>query len=332
VPARPRRAHLRRRRRRIYGADAIPAGYAGARGLAVRAALERGAGDRRARPAVPRALGPAAAGITTTAPFASPQTRAVADAQRILTGGPGFGVVREAVGHHHRRGLGDMELAAKYSLFNTFGHDDPNARLTPTGSTFRSALTACSASAPGLARSPRNFLDVPTGTGANAVGVRSTSDLLVGRRFWTSLGLRYTAQLPDDQLVRITDAPERVLAAQYRQQTVRRNLGDFFELEATPRFVLTNWLAVAGQYYYRNKGSDRYTGRFTIPAAVTGFTDLTLDANTLNQETSRASTASAAGSRSRACRRSRPGASRCRPSSPTRCSRRSTATAAACRG
>jgi hypothetical protein len=42
---------------------------------------------------------------------------------------------------------------------------------------------------------------------------------------------------------------------------------------------------VAGQYYYRNKGSDRYTGRFTIPAAVTGFTDLTLDANTLNQET-----------------------------------------------
>ena len=97
--------------------------------------------------------------------------------------------------------------------------------------------------------------------------------------------MRYTAQLPDDQVVRITDVPERVLAASYRQQKVRRDLGDFFELEATPRVVLTNWVALAGQYYYRNKQSDRYSGSFTIPAAVTGFGDLALDASTLNQET-----------------------------------------------
>jgi hypothetical protein len=109
--------------------------------------------------------------------------------------------------------------------------------------------------------------------------------VLLGSRFWTSLALRYTVQLPDDQLVRVTDQPERVLAAQYRQQTVRRDLGDFFELEATPRVVLTDWVAVAGQYYLRDKREDRYTGTFVIPAAVTGFADLPLDARTLNQET-----------------------------------------------
>jgi hypothetical protein len=272
----------------IYGANAIPTqGYAGAAGspfVPLTGSAAQGAIAARVQQ-IRGQLGAAGALVTTSAPFASPQNLGLADAQRILTEGA-FGVVAAPVGTANRSGLGDIELAGKYSLVNTFGHDDPNARLTPTGVNFRSALTGVFRVGTGLAEDPRNFLDVPTGTGANAVGVRSTSDILLGSRFWSSLALRYTVQLPDDQLVRIVDQPERLLAAQYRQQTVRRNLGDFFELEATPRFVLTNWLAVAGQYYFRNKQHDDYTGTFTVPAAVTGFADLTLDARTLRQETS----------------------------------------------
>jgi hypothetical protein len=271
----------------IYGADAIPtAGYAGANGspfvpLGTSAAQQAIAARIQQFRAL---LGPAGAGITTSAPFASPQNLGFADAQRILTE-PAFGVAAAPVGTTRRTGLGDMEIAAKYSLLNTFGHDDPNARFNPTGINMRTSLTGVFRVGTGLAEDPRNFLDVPTGTGANAVGLRSATDVLLGRRFWTSLALRYTKQLPDDQLVRVTDQPERVLAASYRQQVVRRDLGDFFELEATPRFVLTDWFAVAGQYYLRDKDQDRYTGTFVIPASVTGFADLPLDARTLDQET-----------------------------------------------
>ena len=271
----------------IYGADAVAAaGYAGAAGSpfvplgasAAQAAIAARAAALRA------AFGPLGAGITTLAPFASPTNLGFADAQRILTEAP-FGVVAQPVGTTTRRSIGDIEVAAKYSLVNTFGHADPNARLTPTGVNLRTSLTGVVRVGTGNAEDPRNFLDVPTGTGANALGVRSTTDVLVGKYFWTSLGLRYTAQLADDQLVRVIDAPERVLAPLYRQQVVRRDLGDFFELEATPRVVLTDWLLVAGQYYFRDKREDRYTGTFVIPAAVTGFADVPLDARTLNLET-----------------------------------------------
>ncbi len=271
----------------IYGADPIPtAGYAGATGspfvpLGTSAAQQAIAARVQQLRTL---LGPAGAGITAAAPFASPQNLQLADAQRILTE-QAFGVVAAPVGTTNRSGLGDMEIAAKYSLVNTFGHTDPNARFNPSGIHLRSAVTGGFRVGTGLAEDPRNFLDVPTGTGANAVNLRSTTDVVLGRRLWSSLSLRYTVQLPDDQLVRITDQPERVLAPLYRQQTVRRDLGDFFELEATPRVVLTDWLLVAGQYYLRGKGEDRYTGTFVIPASVTGFADVPLNAATLNQET-----------------------------------------------
>jgi hypothetical protein len=271
----------------IYGADAAAAvGFQGSAGspfvpLGTDAA-QQAIATRAAQ--IRTAFGPAGALITTTAPVASPSNLQLADAQRILTD-PAFGVLAQPVGTANRRGLGDIEFGAKYSLVNTFGHDDPNARLNPTGVNLRTALAGAFRVGTGLAEDPRNFLDVPTGTGANAVSLRSTTDVLLGSRFWTSLALRYTAQLADDQLVRVVDRPERVLAPIYRQQFVRRDLGDFFELEATPRFVLTDWLAVAGQYYFRDKREDRYQGSFLIPDAVTGAGDIRLDASTLNQET-----------------------------------------------
>lgn len=271
----------------IYGANAIPAaGFPGAAGSpfvplgtsAEQQALAARVAQLRA------AFGAAGAGITTAAPFGAPTNLNLADAQRILTE-QGFGVVAQPVGTTTQRAFGDVEVAAKYSLVNTFGHDDPNARLDPRGVNLRTALTGVFRLGTGLVDDATNFLDVPTGTGANALGLRSATDVLVGRRFWTTLALRYTAQLPDRQLVRIIDAPERVLAPVYRQQRIRRDLGDFFELEATPRVVLTDWLLVAGQYYFRDKQEDRYTGAFDIPAAVTGFSDLRIDARTLSQET-----------------------------------------------
>jgi hypothetical protein len=49
--------------------------------------------------------------------------------------------------------------------------------------------------------------------------------------------------------------------------------------------VINDFFAVSGQYVYRHKNQDHYKGTFTIPAAVTGFSDITLDASTLDLET-----------------------------------------------
>jgi hypothetical protein len=219
----------------------------------------------------------------TSFPAPAPSRIGYNDAQTIFTN-PAFGIASDSVGTIQRTGIGDVEVAAKFKFLDSFGDAD-SARYTPAGFNYRSAVTGAVRIGTGSADLPAHFLDVGTGTGAHAWSLRSATDLLLGGRFWASIVGRYTAQLPDEQFVRITDAPERVLAAAFRQRRVERDLGDFVELEITPRYVLSDYFALSAQYYYRSKSADRYTGTFTVDSATTGYGEVLLDAARLNQET-----------------------------------------------
>ena len=228
-------------------------------------------------------LGAAGAGIVTTGPAASFNRLGISDAQRILTDAA-FGLSAaplQTIEHSH---IGDIEIGAKFKLLDSFG-DDQNARFSPSGFNYRTAVTGLLRLGTGQNELPTNFVDVGTGNGQNDFEFRSATDLLFGKYFWTSLIGRYVYQQKDNQFQRITDRPERALAPLYREQKVERKLGNFIELEAYPRVVFNDYFAVSGHYYYRNKQEDSYTGQFTIPGSVTGFGDLQLNANTLNLET-----------------------------------------------
>jgi hypothetical protein len=66
---------------------------------------------------------------------------------------------------------------------------------------------------------------------------------------------------------------------------VHRALGRTIQFETSPRLVINDFFSVGGQYVYRHKTQDQYTGTFTVPAAVTGSSDLTLDAAALAIDT-----------------------------------------------
>ncbi|HET6761006.1 MAG TPA: hypothetical protein VFH13_02850, partial [Gemmatimonadaceae bacterium] len=123
------------------------------------------------------------------------------------------------------------------------------------------------------------------GRGATAIEGRWFGDILVGSRFWQSFIVRFNKPFADEQEMRITDLPNEQLAPAYRHQTVDRQLGSVFEFETSPRIVINDFFAISGHYVYRHKGQDHYKGTFVIPAATTGFADVTLDASTLDLET-----------------------------------------------
>ncbi|HEU4748368.1 MAG TPA: hypothetical protein VFS56_07690 [Gemmatimonadaceae bacterium] len=220
---------------------------------------------------------------TTTGPFASQNTLTAADAQTILTD-PLFGVQADPIQTVTRSHVGDIDVGGKFLLLDTFGNSTV-ARMQPEGLNFRLSVGGVVRLPTGQAESPDNFIDIGGGQGQTDLEGRVFADLLLGSRFWQSFVVRYNAQLADDQHVRITDLPNRTFAPLYRRQKVERNLGDIFEFETTPRIVVNDFFAVSGQYVYRAKSSDRYAGTFAIPAAVTGFADITLDASTLDLET-----------------------------------------------
>ena len=228
-------------------------------------------------------LGAAGALITQTQPVASQGELLLEDAQTIVTNSA-FGVTGERIESVQRSHIGDVELGAKYLFFDSF-KGSTEARLAPKGFNYRGALTVAFRAGTGEPDYPTNFIDIGTGTGANAVSVRAASDVLFGGHFWSSFIVRYTNQLPDRLTMRITDQPNLRLAAQWREREVDRDLGDFFEVEVNPRWVINDFFAVSSHYFYRNKAEDRYTGTFQVPAATTGYGDVTLNAATLNQET-----------------------------------------------
>lgn len=205
------------------------------------------------------------------------------DVQRILTD-PAFGISADALATRERIALGDVEVGGKVSVFDSFGRSE-KARLSPHGVNFRLAVGGVVRLPTGRADPARSFTDIGTGGGQMDLEARVYSDILLGSRFWSSFVMRYNDQLAANIEKRITDSPGDVFAAAYRQRTVRMDPGNILELEATPRLVLNDFFSVSGQYLYRRKGTDRYTGTFVVPAAVTGYNDVTLDAATLNAST-----------------------------------------------
>jgi hypothetical protein len=182
-----------------------------------------------------------------------------------------------------RIGIGDVEFGARFLLF------DGVSGATPSGDRrFGVRLAVSPVFRVGTAPpdAPINWFDIPLGDAQNDIEVRGYADVVVGRHFSASFIGRYAMQLPDEELMRIPDAPGDVYLPRFREQLVRRDLGDFFEVEARPRYVFRDYLAISGLYLYRHKSEDRHTGQFVVPAVETGgLGEITLDASTLDAKT-----------------------------------------------
>jgi len=64
---------------------------------------------------------------------------------------------------------------------------------------------------------------------------------------------------------------------------VSRDLGDYIELEASPRYVYNDYLSLSANWRYRRKSEDKYTGMFATEDP-TGQ-PVTLDASVLGMGT-----------------------------------------------
>jgi hypothetical protein len=221
--------------------------------------------------------------ITLSGPFAAQSRLSVRDAQQILTD-PAFGIAAAPLSSVSKSHVGDIDLGAKFSVYDSF-NGSTEARMSPSGLNFRAAVGGMFRIPSSQVESPDNFIDLGTGRGAAAIEGRLYSDLLVGSRFWESFIVRFNHPFADDETMRIIDLPNQELAPLYRRQSVHRQLGNSFEFETAPRVVVNSFFAVSAWYMYRHKSQDDYTGTFTIPAAETGFADITIDASTLNLET-----------------------------------------------
>lgn len=201
---------------------------------------------------------------------------ATPDIQHVLSD-TAFGVQLDplqTVSHTH---IGDVEVAAKLALFDSF-RSRGMSRFEPHGVNARVSVEAGYRFPTGEVNSADNLTDIGTGTHESALLLRGYTDVIVGRHFWASLVARQTRQMASDVTIRYA-SPDVVFPTIGSRQTVQRQLGNLTEIEASPRWVFNDFVSLGGQYLYRRKAADSYSvaGAIANNSASSGTTLSTFD-------------------------------------------------------
>lgn len=240
-----------------------------------------------------------AAGVTTLDPTIAPypaQARIGLSGFRRAVADSSFGLAAfDSLGGGFRRSIGDVELTGMYQWLNTFdaatdARGAVRARVAPSGRRVRSTLVGGFRFGTGHYEIPGSLLDVPPATGANAVLLRSITDVVFNPRLSISGALRLTAPLGDTRRLRVPVSFDSGYVPLYRERDVGRRLGREVQLELNPRYATGEAFAVWGQALVRSRQADRYTGQFTATADETGGAPVTFDASPLGQETAQRET------------------------------------------
>ena len=190
-----------------------------------------------------------------------------------------LGLGAAQIGSTEHGHVGDIEVGGKVLLYDGFAASTTRRLARNSGVKLRLAVGAAYRFATGTTAAPSNFTDIGTGDGIADIEARGYFDLIVGNTFWQSLVVRYGLPLSDTVTLRIPDPSAPFLPAAFREQVVFREPGQYIEAEWNPRLVLNDFFAVAGQYRYRYKDVDSFTGTFNVTDA--SGNPITLDATTL---------------------------------------------------
>ncbi len=267
------------------GCDAIRANRAAAQALLARAGATRAAiasvyGDAKSggAPVVPIDNGTAHAAVRTTiatlrTDFAAFGVTNIAEgaapAGATTIYGPG-GIARivrdtawklgyDRLGNTRRAGIGDIDLTASYLLYDSFDGNQVRRLLTPQRG-IRTMLTAGWRFGTAGADRTGDAFDVPIGEGANALLVRSTTDLVLTRSFWTSATVRAVKPLSDQIAIALPLRNEANVFDAFTVGDATRALGTRLELEVAPRLSIGQFFGISAAYLVRQWGADRYEG------------------------------------------------------------------------
>ncbi len=190
-----------------------------------------------------------------------------------------FGIAAGPIASTEHGHVGDIEVGGKVLLYDGFAASTSRRLARNSGVKLRLAVGAAYRFATGTTAAPSNFTDIGTGDGTADIEARGYLDLVVGNIFWQSAVVRYGIPMSDTVTMRIPDPAAPFFPAAYREQLVNREPGKYIEAEWNPRLVLNDFFAVAGQYRYRRKDVDVFSGTFNVTDP--SGNPVTLDAATL---------------------------------------------------
>ncbi|MDQ8158807.1 MAG: hypothetical protein P3C12_05215 [Gemmatimonadota bacterium] len=281
------------------GCNAIRANASSAQALLLRAASTRSAiatvyGDatRGGAPVVPITGGTAQTAVRATiaalrSDFATFGITSIADgaapAGATTVYGPGgmaqiakdtaWKLGYERLGNTRRAGIGDIDLTASFLLYDSFGADQAK-RLLSGARGVRSMVTGGWRFGTAGADRTDDPFDVPIGEGANALLLRSTTDLVLSRSIWISATVRAAKPLVDNVAVALPSSTDTSPFAPFTVWPAARTLGTRMDVELAPRLAIGQFFGLSGAYLLRRWGTDSYQPAASDGNLAPGSTDV----------------------------------------------------------
>ncbi len=183
--------------------------------------------------------------------------------QNLLTGAG-----RDTLQQIDRSSFGDISVGATYQLANNFGDTSAAA----AGATrYRLAINGTMRIGTGQPANRNRLLDVGTGYGQHGIEVAAAGDLLLGRRYSATATASYTAQLGTIDVTRVPNPGNALLPLDVSPLNAggTYSAGNVLALSLVPRFRVSGYFAISGQYALVRTGADRYAiGPLSEPDAA----------------------------------------------------------------
>ncbi|MEP6766653.1 MAG: hypothetical protein ABJB66_20220 [Gemmatimonadaceae bacterium] len=180
-----------------------------------------------------------------------------------------LGLAYDSLAQGGRSGVGDIDLTATLLLFDSF-NTSQTKRLEASKRAVRSTLTAGWRFGTATGARTRRPFDVPTGDGANALLLRSTTDLIFGKRWWVSATGRYVKPLEDNVVARFPGLDDSNLFQPAQILSGTRSLGARTEFEIAPRYAINSFFGLSMAYGIGHQNSSTITSNVITVADQSG--------------------------------------------------------------
>ena len=203
-----------------------------------------------------------------------------------LVADPRTGFGAKDLSRQTRQDLGDVDVGLRVRLFDSFAGDSTRRAANRFGLRQTVGLTyRIGGTFTGL---PDDFIDLGTGSGSNAIRLRSYTDLVFNERFWGTVTVGWARAEAFEQAMRVPDFAGVEWLEAWRQTSVRVTPGNVLDLRLTPRWVLNDYLQLGVDWRWRQRAEDRHelsttnvmdstgTARLLTPAALdaqSGFSE-----------------------------------------------------------
>ena len=157
----------------------------------------------------------------------------------------------DSLGSPDRIGIGDVEVSARFKLLDGFADTTRGIRL-------RATLLGVFRLGTGQPPTGTVPFEVGTGTGQTSADGGALIDVRFSRRLMATLGAQYTSYFTSSDVARLPNSDYALfpldvpIAGSWRE-------GDALQLEATPRYSLTDYFTFFGAYTLRHQAASRYT-------------------------------------------------------------------------